>query len=184
MDLVFVYVYNVVLAFWCVCVCVQLSAYLTYEEKESLKMRRRLKQRLKNTKSTMGDILGHGKKSKSRTAPKKLPADRKGQMAKQRRQQRIENENRHLLKKILKLHFRKGDASTGTAEAPAAAGGGGKGTVRFHRHADRRTSYMRQRYENLTRISQENKRMIGKLLNTKPQVETELDEPTRSVGVA
>ena len=108
----------------------QAAVYLTYEEQESLKMRRRLRARLKNPKSTMREKMGRSQKHvKARKAQKKILYDRKGKLNKQRQQQSIENENRHLLKKILKLHFRKGDPATGTAAVPAAAGGGGKGTA-------------------------------------------------------
>lgn len=165
---------------WFVLFCVQSAIYLSFEEQQSLKMRRRLKQRLKNTKSTMGDTFRQNtKREKQRRAQKKILQNRKGKMAKQRAQEEIDNKNRHLLKKILKLHFRNGDAATGTAEPSAAAGGGGKGTVRFHRHADNRTSYMRQRYKDLTKISRDNQRMISKLLKAKPAVETKLSSTTK-----
>ena len=97
-------------------------------------------------------------------------------MAKQRTQQQIDNENRHLLKKILTLHYRKGDAATGTETKAKVRT---KSSKKFHRHTDRRTSYMRQRYDDLSRISAENKRLIGKLVNSKPQIDVDLKPATR-----
>jgi hypothetical protein len=159
----------------------QVAVYLTYEEQESLKMRRRLKEKLKTTKSTLHNTMGTDAKAvEARKAQKKILVDHKGRMAKERVQKDVENANRHLLKKILKLHFRDGDPSTGTAELAAVHGGGGKGTApMLPRQGDQRTSYMRQRYDALTRISQENQRIIGKLLTTKPTVEMELEATTQ-----
>lgn len=131
-------------------------------------MRRRLKKQLANTKSTMRAVMGKSKKtSKARRSHKKLLSDRKGRLAKQRKQQQIDNENRHLLKKILRLHFRKGNNTEKSSK--------------FHRHLDLKTSYMRQRHENLSRISKENQRMIKRLLRAKPEVTANLGASTQYV---